>query len=560
MVPFFRGEAPPPIVDRERAAVNLPKAEVEEFRGGDRRININSTVNELDFEAKRISNSLSSLRQGELAFQPQRVPAPEAERMPRILPPTIDELRGAARPRLVDEGRVIPGSSMIKMRGETACVPKRTADSFKTNTAEDLLPTRGHAERHNVHPEQALHPTARGIRDSSWLPPAGSAASFKWSVSGSEQEKAPRYENQALPIGGAGRAGMWDAARDDSRSTYAARDNERNVSGGALPLIGAKAAPGTSYVTNAADERRDWNMKTLTTAAPRLYGNMRAGVALKGQIHDPNAIMRTTMKETMIHDTTVGIAGPNAERGPLVSPDSTAPLTIRNTLCDVDNNVNVAPGFVKPRVYDPNDVWQSTHRDTLDTERAGNVGNTPQAQGYITSTIEARTTQKQFDDDTEHFGIADNQNADGYKVAMQDGVAMTMRSVIGDSGPTFGPAGAQDFKATMSYADIYSATMRDTKEKVLQGRAPTNVGPKVVKGSQDPNLRVESNRDPYMTIHARPNGNVGRQGDMQHHNDPSFCEDSRAVNGLRVENDRFGDGLETAALRTNPYVQDITKN
>ena len=99
-----------------------------------------------------------------------------------------------------------------------------------------------------------------------------------------------------------------------------------------------------------------------------------------------------------------------------------------------------------------------------------------------------------------------------------------------------------------------------TKEQVLRGRAPTHVGPNVVKGSQDPCLRTDSNRDPYMSVNFRPTGNIGRQGDMQRHNDPDFCEDSRVVNGLRVQNDRFGDGLETVALRTNPYAQDITRN
>ena len=134
----------------------------------------------------------------------------------------------------------------------------------------------------------------------------------------------------------------------------------------------------------------------------------------------------------------------------------------------------------------------------------------------------------------------------------------TSSADVGDKGVALGAAGDTGAKKAMSYADIYARAFRDTKERLLDGRAPTTVGPKLTKGSQDPDLQVECNRDPAMSVNERFAGNVGRQGAVQNHTEGSACQDGKGTNSLPLGNGRM-DGSEVVSLRSNPYVQDISR-
>ena len=557
--PFYRGAAPGPIIDREKAAPPDPKREVFETRGWEP-VPRSTMEADLNKETYGAAASLSATRQGELLHQPMREQRPEAEVMPRVMPPNIDTLRGYARPRYVDKGRIIPGSSPVAMRTSAPNVPKRSPDQFRTTTDEDFVPNTGPAERHNVHPQQVLAPTARGLGASNYMSHA--SASSRWGGAAGQVTTNPKFSPAGLPVGGATRAGAWNFEADQSASQFAdsLRPNERDVLSGpqqtAFPLTGVKAAPGTSYVTPER-ERTDWNVRAVTTAAPRVYGNMRGASAMKQTMHDPNMVMRTTMKETMIHDTTMGIAGPRADRVTGRNDDVPDP-TVRNTLQSVDSNANLAPANVKPVVYDPNDIFEPTHRDTLgDAQRTGNVDTMPAGQGYMTADVKAENTQRQFQH-REYAGIADREGGDGYKTVGVD-APNTQRQFVGDSGVQYGPSGSVNTKKSMSYADIYAARMKGVKESILGGRAPTNVGPMLMKGAQDPDLRMESSRDPYMELSDRPAGYVSRQGAVQNPTRPDCRQDTKRVNALPAHNDRHDGFTETSALRTNPYALSVTR-
>jgi len=557
--PFYRGAAPGAMRERDPATVPAPRTEKRESRGWDRQ-EVGSKQSDLAAEAARYGASLSTMRTSIPLMQPTREHALNPESLARVLPPTVDELRIASNPRIENAGRIVPGKSVTTMRGEVPCVPKRTPDSFKATTFEDFLPMTGPAARESERPTELLHATARGLRATDWVAPAGSGASSKWGVTDTASERDPRYLMPALPGGGAAQSGAWSAAaQNPAQYGEALRDNERNLST-AFPMVGMKAAPGTSYVTADDQQRGEWNKKTITTGGARVYGNMRGTAAFKGEMYDPNMVARTTAKETMIHDTSVGMLGPmSPDRGVTREPDAQAPMTIRNTLCTPDSNVNLV-GVVKPQVYDPTDVFDPTHRDTITTERGGNVSRSvlQTGRGYETNEVEARGTNAQLNL-REHFGGADALgDGDGYKIAMPDGMYPTVKSAVGDNGVTFGSAGTTGAKKGMSYEAIYARAMRDTKERLLAGRAPTTVGPSLMKGSQDPDLVMECSRDPALMENDRLAGNVGRQGAMQNHGGSNTCQDGRGTNGLPNWNTRL-DGSESVALRSNPYAQDISK-
>ena len=563
LAPHYSGSAPLPMKDREPARAPDPKRECVETRGWDSQAKPGMEA-VLNAEAFAVAGSLSATRQGELLQQPYRERRPEPEELARPLPPTVDVLRGGARPRYVDKGRIIPGSAPIPSRESPINVPKRTPDSFRTTSSADMVPNTGPAERPDLRGTQVIAATARGLGATNYMPAA--AASSRWAGVATADTHVARPETAALQVGGASRSGAWsvDSQGDLGAAQYAGdlRDNERGVlpigvQVGALPMVGIKAGPGASYVSPDR-ERTDWNVKTLTTSAPRLYGNVRGDTALKATMYDPNMSMRTTLKETLIHDTTTGIAGPRADRTQARDPDDELSPTVRNTLASVDSNANLAPPNVKPLIYDPDDLYEPTGRDTLgDAGRTGLPDTTPEGAGYMSADVDAKRTQRQFQL-TDYTGIADAEGGDGYKTADVD-ARQTQREFVGNAGVEFGPGGAVNSKKSSSYAAMYAARMRSIKESVLQGRAPTQVGPALVKGSQDPDLRVESSRDPYLEQNHRQEGYRGRQGAMQTQVQPECRNDTRRVNALRVCNDRNDGFTETAALRLNPYNLDVTR-
>lgn len=559
--PFYTGAAKGagPLRERDPAAVPDPKREVIDNRGWHSQEKV-SMEDALNMESYGIAGALGARRDGELLMQPVRQAAPHPEGVARVLPPTVDDLRGAAKPRYIDTGRVVAGGSPVSRRTATPVVPKRTAESFKVTSDADMLPNSGAATRATTRPDQiVLAATARGLGASNYMSHA--SASSRWTGDTTSASRDPRYQAPSLPIGPAGKAGSWNGGQDMSVSQYvtALRDNERNTlpnGGTALPIIGVKAAPGSSYVTPEQD-RTDWNAKVVTTGAARIYGNMRGAVSQKLTMHDPNMVAPTTIKETLIHDTSMGIAGPRADRVQARSPDSELEATIRNTLAPVDSNANLAPPVVKPVVYDPDDIFEPTHRDTMgDADRTGNPDTMEDGQGYMTADVEAPNTQRQFQH-TEYTGIADAEGGDGYRTADVD-ARNTQRQFIGDSGTEFGPGGSVNHKKNASYASMYAARIRSVKESILHGRAPTLVGPTLTKGSQDENLRMESSRDPYMEFNTRQAA-MGRQGAVQSMVQPECTQDTRRVNGVRQCNDRHDGFTETSALRNNPYNLDVTR-
>lgn len=106
--------------------------------------------------------------------------------------------------------------------------------------------------------------------------------------------------------------------------------------------------------------------KEFYTDSERLYGNMHAQIPEKPTLYDPvDHIMRTTIKEMGIHDTTImNLKGPTAGQ---VEADDEAKKTTRETLpADMDTGLttrNVSSHTYRVTVYDPNFVMKTTFRE-----------------------------------------------------------------------------------------------------------------------------------------------------------------------------------------------------
>jgi hypothetical protein len=134
---------------------------------------------------------------------------------------------------------------------------------------------------------------------------------------------------------------------------------------------------------------------------------MKAQIPEKPTTYDPvNHIMRTTIKETLIHDTTINnLRG--RDKAPIPLSDC-AKKTVRQTLPLQDTTRNIGNTTYKVTFYNT-DSPKLTIRNTTKcnpTSETGFIsGDTTEGIGaYSVIDVEMKNTQKQFISDHEHIG------------------------------------------------------------------------------------------------------------------------------------------------------------
>jgi len=117
---------------------------------------------------------------------------------------------------------------------------------------------------------------------------------------------------------------------------------------------------------------------------------------------------KTTVKETLIHDTT--ITNIKAGDAGYTTSEDEAKKTLRQTLPKVDTMRNIGTGVYKVYVYDPDMVVKKTVKETTIKGKSeyGFIGGILEGLfgGYLSTPVELKNTQKQFLSDTNEYGIA----------------------------------------------------------------------------------------------------------------------------------------------------------
>lgn len=241
------------------------------------------------------------------------------------------------------------------------------------------------------------------------------------------------------------------------------------------------------------------------------------------QAYNPDSTARTTIKETLIHNNRNGsmkvavkknvvydkknwkprttlrqtnnnkhgsidpkplLTGPS--KGKAYDPADPARTTIRETTEDSKRKGNLTgkAGMTKHKVYDPEDHAKTTVKETTEGNKYTGQANQEVMQrgmGYITAnkSATAPNTNRQYTSDVEHYGGANNENGDGYKVFPAT-AHNTNRQFTSDHEYT---GGANSYaKSSMSYEDKYNAKLNALKEKIAKGRAPTQESVKLASG------------------------------------------------------------------------------
>lgn len=409
-----------------------------------------------------------------------------------IRPKTVNELRPGNKPK---ESYQLPfqspGKAIATNRGFLDNLSKNRVDTYYEQNSDQWLAGQASTLGQTERPTFVVKPTSR---------------------------VTTHVEYEGLPTKKTSEYGTGD--KDDyGKASVCIYDNERQttqvrtVISNATSIIKALTAPFTDLFRQTPKE--------YTIDSARMFGTLQAQIPSKPTLYDPvDHAMRTTVKETTIHDATIAnLKGPDAVP---VTNDQDARTTIRQTTALVDTTRNVASHTYKTVVYDPDVLSRTTHRQTLgeNPNQQGYVGEGTQKRvgAYVHIPVELNNTQRQFTADNDYYGSGGAKN---------------------------------EFRPMSSEAE-YNAEIDGTREflNVESYRIPGTQGAKMPFSKEGVDMEVKKLMVDSMAPRDVPNPTRVYQDGPQR---VDSCEVTKGTNSLPNANENRLDPGVLESLKTNPY-------
>jgi hypothetical protein len=449
--------------------------------------------------------------------QPQDVYVAQRE---YAMPRSTDELRAANKPKLTFDARTLDGIKVSLGASGVGEVEKRTPETFKCNSQDDLLPTTGATLKEERRPDVVmLRDTSKPAMHTAY---AGPAYLRKDKTLGAPQERAStaphRHALGALNVGAATATDKWannKPGADYGKSAIKIYTTLREVTE-AKARVGNIGTAFKSLVTPLQDLVRIAKKETVL-GKQREFGNVQPAIPAKMTIYDPNAVARTTLKEANLHGATLGNLKPNMYRITVYDPSDVARVTMRQTLQQEAAAGNLAPHRYTGQTYDPSDTARTTTKETtLKEALAGNL----QAHRYAAQVHDpgavARTTLKQT---TLQESLAGNVQAHRYAAHVYDpnDIAKTTVKETALVEAQHANLAAHEYRAVQQAQDDARVTGRET--------LPDDDGPsRNLRGDRTAHIAYDPNDVAKVTLKeatlaegqaANPDALQGRRGGYQ---------------------------------------------
>ena len=299
----------------------------------------------------------SQYRSNELAFDQVRVGAgldggynacgkDGFHQMYRPMPKTVDELRTKSNPKIVFNGRKVPGKASNDKRGLQGCVIKKTPDTTFEQSPSQYLITTGAVIKERQQPTIILRDTNR--KDSmEYIPSADpnnkeSSARPLYRKSDKEcfETTGPRnlYEDDAwtdIDFGDYGLKGTHFPPNERDCTTVPTPASNFNS------IVRAMIAPVLDIFRYTKKQNAIGNIREA--------GNVGTSQITKNIMYDATDVARTTIKETTIVNDRMGqLSGPI--KLTTYDPDDIARRTIKETTTDNEYEGTAYSYYKKPRV------------------------------------------------------------------------------------------------------------------------------------------------------------------------------------------------------------------
>jgi hypothetical protein len=392
-------------------------------------------------------------------------------------PRTVDELRVGSQPKTTYEGRVVEGQKGSK-RGMVAPMQKNRVETYYEQTPDMYLPTTGAV----LKPRQKPQPIDKLTnRPETSRPYKGTA----YQPSGAEQRPAVQVPHRqalrALPVGVA-TVPHGNAKGDYGKASIQVYANERDIT--STKTVSTNVTSMVKAIIAPLEDLLKPSRKELSVDAPD-HKTIQVQFPNKQTIYNPNAPTRTTIKETLIHDSENLNIKPPKGVGVVYDPAEIARTTMRQTMDRLATEINTAVTRKAGAVYNPEDPAKVTIRQTTEgkTRAFGNMANTAPSALPVDQYDVAETQRNATDavGASDYAGNPARPTADGYEVFAAD-ARTTQRQFVADN-EYYGTAQTTSAKAPRSYEDIMNLEMSDgLKEELEIGREPTQTGVKVFNG------------------------------------------------------------------------------
>lgn len=413
-----------------------------------------------------------------------------------MMPKNVDELRAKNNPKETYSGRILQGQKGSN-RGVVSVPKKNKVNSYFKNSPERYLKTGGHIKASKLREKFYMKPTKRkhtpyyGVIGKE-VPKNSKYAAVRTTRKNNYMNTGPRNANEknAWELSD---KNLKEGVSDYGKSAIRNKPNERDIT--------QKRTHTTNITTDIKKLiapvldifRRTRKENTIGNSRPD--GNMKAAIPSKLTVYDSSDIARTTIKETSIHNNHTGNIGISTSKNQVKDYDDVLRTTIKETNIHNSPSTNMTPQQPKSvRVYDPEDVPDTTLKETMHDSNMGNLQspNVSKNGAYLTNNIKMRNTNKQFTSDSEYVGTADGNvgkgGGKGYLVNRYK-AKNTHKQFISNNEYT-GNANSND-RRPKSYSAEYNARLNHTKEKISKGRAPTQNSVKLNGGEDLVNVQFK---------------------------------------------------------------------
>ena len=300
-----------------------------------------------------------------------------------IMPKNVDQLRVGTNPRIEYKLPVPATGQGVGRRGIMGEFAKNKPDTYFEQSPDMWLKTTGAQMKASMQPKQEMKPTSR-------------------------VDTHIAYQGPTQASGNMPGIGAEDDYGLDSVLVY---DNNRQDTGQDSILNNLKSTV-NAVIAPLLDFFRH-NPKEYTLDASRVYGNLQAQIPDKATLYDPvNHIIKTTNKETLIHDTNISnLKGPDKITAAVM--DTQKP-TVRETTPIVDTTRQMTSHTYRVQLYNVDEVARTTVRETTDQspDMLGFISGvvTDSTGAYSVIDVDMRNTNRQFSNDYEYEGIAGSKS------------------------------------------------------------------------------------------------------------------------------------------------------
>lgn len=465
-----------------------------------------------------------------------------------VKPKTVDELRVIGKERIVDEARSGPLMGTAQ-RGLVGAIEKNRPETSFCQGAEKFGAGSSAVSKETGRPSVELKDTTRPDTSGEYFAPAGPANSSMNDLRMTETILHETQQLPELPEGSVSLSRTGNDSEDYGKANVQVYSNERTITTTKTVTANITTAV-KAAIAPLLDIFRHTKAEYLLDSA-RPMGELQAGATIpaKPTTYDPvDHQMKTTIKETTIHDGSIGnLKGPETGR----DKNPTAMKTTgRNTLPLREEIRNIRSGTYKVTVYDPKQVAKTTMKETIERNKHNGSVDTVHPMGaYVYIEVDVPNTQKQFVSDNDYIGVPEKQAQDGYKVVQYTFVPHNTQKQFVSDNDYIGTAGNKDKKTVSTF--MWGSLKDKTGKEILEvGRVPTASGTKNASGTES--VSISSNRISEQIAAVREYGNVTRiaaTGEFKN----GLGENTKVRGLLTKQHDDRLDPSTLSALSGNPY-------